>query len=76
MSLHRAESTALHNLLIALMVVAPSVSRCQAPTYTGCNGQPATGQLQLWLTSASPDAGLVQVNGVDTRRPNMPFDWD
>jgi uncharacterized protein (TIGR03437 family) len=44
--------------------------------YTGCNGQPATGILQLWLTSLNTITGAVQINGVDPRPGNAPFSWN
>ncbi len=52
----------------------PAFCYCQS-AYTGCNGQPATGELQLAIASLSSSTGIVQVNGADTRGPDTPFTW-
>ena len=44
-------------------------------SYTGCNGQPATGNLQLSIAGVNASTGVVQINGVDPRAPNTPFTW-
>jgi hypothetical protein len=47
-----------------------------AQTYTGCNGSPATGKLQLAVVSSNLSTGSVTVNGVDLRQPTItPFTW-
>jgi uncharacterized protein (TIGR03437 family) len=45
-------------------------------SYTGCNGQPATGNLQLSIISLNASTGVVQINGLDPRDPNTPFTWN
>jgi T5SS/PEP-CTERM-associated repeat protein len=36
-----------------------------------------SGQISLWVVSANAATGLVQINGVDPRRPTKtPFDWN
>jgi uncharacterized protein (TIGR03437 family) len=46
-------------------------------SYTGCDGQSATGKLQLWITSLNGATGAVQINGVDSSEaPNTPFTWN
>lgn len=47
-----------------------------AQSYTGCSGNPPTGQLQLWVVNLDFMTGLAEINGVDVRRPqNTPFTW-
>src|ERR1035437_476328 len=45
-------------------------------SYTGCNGQPATGNLQLWIMSLNTTTGVVQINGVVSGASNTPFTWN
>jgi hypothetical protein len=48
-----------------------------AQSYTGCNGSPATGQLQLFAPAVNQVTGSVSVNGVDVRQPLItPFTWN
>jgi hypothetical protein len=59
--------------LLALFIVV-GVSFGQS--YTGCNGQPATGQIQLWTTSVNASSGVVGINGVAIGPfVNAPFTW-
>jgi hypothetical protein len=42
----------------------------------GCHGRQASAHLSLSITSLNSSTGLVNVNGVDDRRPNkIPFTW-
>jgi hypothetical protein len=59
-------------LLVSLIV--PGHSFGQFPTYTGCNGQQATRQLQLSITSLDASTGLAQVNGV-ILQPTASLSW-
>ena len=45
-------------------------------SYTGCNGQPATGNLQLWIMGVNTTTGVVQINGVVSGASNTPFTWN
>ena len=53
-----------------------TISQIVYNSYTGCNGQSATGKLQLWITSLNGATGAVQISGVDTRDPTTPFTWN
>jgi hypothetical protein len=44
-------------------------------SYSGCNGRMATGKLQLQVTTQFDATGVIEINGVDTRRPTTPFTW-
>src|ERR1022692_1958431 len=50
--------------------------RAFSQSYTGCNGQAATGKLQLSISSLNTPLGSVQVNGLDSRSPNSAFSWN
>ena len=57
------------------LLLLPGFCLSQSLSYTGCNGQPASGLLQLTLVSENSATGLVQINGLDSRGPSTPFTW-
>jgi len=59
---------------IAVLALFAAAS-CTAQSYTGCNGQPASGLLALNIVSLNKSTGLVPVNGGDSRAPSTPFTW-
>jgi uncharacterized protein (TIGR03437 family) len=45
-------------------------------SYSGCNGLPAPGNLQLFIASLNTTTGVVQVNGVVSGASNTAFTWN
>ena len=69
--------TSIDNQFCRLAAFSLLLSRiCFSQSYTGCNGRPATGELQLAIVGMNSTTGAVQVNGVDTRGPSTPFTWN
>jgi hypothetical protein len=62
-------------VIAVVLVCATSAPLRTQLTSTGCSGQPASGQLSLWLMQSDLRTGQVQVNGLDSRRPNQRFAW-
>jgi len=72
----RSNRGRLPRMAAVVLFLAPSLSFGQFPTYTGCNGQPASGLLAPFIVSLNPSSGAVQINGADSRGPNTPFTWN
>jgi hypothetical protein len=67
----------IHNWIarsLALAIFSLSYGMCQP--YSGCNGQAASGNLRLSITSLNSVTGAVQINGGDSKGPNAPFTWN
>ena len=62
-------------LVAVMFFYGRHASALQVGSYAGCNNQPASGQLQLQLVSKNDTTGVVEINGVDVRRPATPFTW-
>ena len=62
-------------LMAAMFFYGRHASALQGSGYTGCNNQPVSGSLQLQLISQNDTTGVVEINGVDVRRPAIPFTW-